>query len=221
MAVLKTMKALTSETMGGLEDGPVLHLTVRSSVAELLERLDEESREELEALNITCVADLDCVAVEILRFVMRHRDHVEGYVDVLERLNSKYPAFPKTKETALPCTLKRSAIVYLQQEFERALQTGGQELFDLCGVAGALFLRGLLAHRALHDLLDQLVGFGDAPKEHHILCACELYHVVYERLSQSRFGRPILSSLMKRFRELRQSDAFSAQVSQQLREILT
>ena len=120
----------------------------------------------------------------------------------------------------MPCALKRSAIVYLQQEFERALQTGGQELFDLCGVAGALFLRGLLAHRALHDLFDQLVGFGDAPKEHHILCACELYHVVYERLSQSRFGRPIIASLTKRFRELRQSDAFSAEVRKNLLEVL-
>ena len=152
--------------------------------------------------------------------MLRHRDRVEGYVDVLERLNSKYPAFPKTKETALPCTLKRSAIIYLQREFERALQTGGEELSDVCGAAAALFLKGHLAYRALQELLDELVGFGDAPKEHHILCACELYHVVYERLSQSRFGRPILSSLMKRFRELRQSDAFSAEVRKNLLEIL-
>ena len=132
------MKALTGETMEGLEDGSVLHRTVRPSVAELLERMDEESREELEALNITCVVDLDCIAMEILRIMMRHRDR-EVYVDVLERLNSKYPAFPKTKETALPCTLKRSAIIYLQREFERALQTGGRELSDVCGVAAALF----------------------------------------------------------------------------------
>ena len=218
MAALKTMKALTGETEGP-EDGPVLHLTVRSSVAELLERMDEESREELEALNITCVADLDCVAVEILRFTMRHRDR-EVYVDTLERLNRKYPAFPKTKEAALPCTLKRSAIIYLQREFERALQTGGQELLDVCGVAATLFLRGHLAYRALQELFDQLVGFGDVPKEHHILCACELYHVVYERLSQSRFGRPIVASLIKRFRKLRKSAALSAEVKKNLLEIL-
>jgi hypothetical protein len=203
--------------------------------------------DKLANLELTQAIDLDIVIDLVFDKAVNEHNYCEMYADMCLVLRTRFPEFqaPEGDEEGAPTlTFTRALLNRCQEEFENLPQTLGpaamteeqqkltpeeqeviikkmkDRVLGNMKFIGQLYLRKLLSHKVVREVVLRLVFKNEPPEEHYIECFCMLVRNIGATLESSEQGRSYMQQFASRMKDLSNIDQYSKRIKFAIQNVL-
>jgi hypothetical protein len=245
MKDIKLHKSENAYKVGKADDeGGVLRRSVKSMLNKITADNFSNITEKLASVELTQATDLDVVIDLVFDKAVTEHAYCEMYADMCLVLRTRFPEFPAQddEEGAPTLTFTRALLNRCQEEFENLpLYLGPtQEQKDTLGAdelevivkkqkdrvlgnmkfIGQLYLRKLLSHKVVREVVVRLVFKSEPPEEHYIECFCMLVRNIGATLESSDQGKSYMQQFANRMKDLAASNDYSKRIKFAIQDVL-
>merc|ERR1719247_1838538 len=221
---------------------------LKRSVKSMLNKITAENfsniTEKLASVELTQAPDLDVVIDLVFDKAVTEQAYCEMYADMCLVLRTRFPEFPAQddEDGAPTLTFTRALLNRCQEEFENLpLYLGPtQEQKDTLNpdelevivkkqkdrvlgnmkFIGQLYLRKLLSHKVVREVVVRLVFKSEPPEEHYIECFCMLVRNIGATLESSDQGKSYMQQFANRMKDLAASNDYSKRIKFAIQDVL-
>eukprot|EP00397_Hematodinium_sp_SG-2012_P007029 GEMP01007069.1.p1 GENE.GEMP01007069.1~~GEMP01007069.1.p1 ORF type:complete len:976 (+),score=239.66 GEMP01007069.1:121-3048(+) len=209
-----------------LDDSGAKEQLVRDAKSSL-NKLSPENFEALSgkvgAIDVKTESELVLITDLIFNKAVTEHNYCEMYSELCVVLSTRYPSFPSSEPDRPALNFTRALLSRCQKEFE-ALPTTFEEVPS--GVVdpelylsklkervlghmkfiGQLFLRRMLSHKVVKDVVEELICRAPQPADHFVECICILIRNIGSELEITGPGAEYLATFMARLQALLELD---------------
>merc|ERR1719163_929023 len=221
---------------------------LKRSVKSMLNKITAENfsniTEKLASVELTQAPDLDVVIDLVFDKAVTEHAYCEMYADMCLVLRTRFPEFPAQddEDGAPTLTFTRALLNRCQEEFENLpLYLGPtQEQKDTLNpdelevivkkqkdrvlgnmkFIGQLYLRKLLSHKVVREVVLRLVFKHEPPEEHYIECFCMLVKNIGATLESSEQGRSYMQQFANRMKDLANVESYTKRIKFAIQNVL-
>merc|ERR1719316_914801 len=221
---------------------------LKRSVKSMLNKITAENfsniTEKLASVELTQAPDLDVVIDLVFDKAVTEHAYCEMYADMCLVLRTRFPEFPAQddEDGAPTLTFTRALLNRCQEEFENLpLYLGPtQEQKDTLNpdelevivkkqkdrvlgnmkFIGQLYLRKLLSHKVVREVVVRLVFKSEPPEEHYIECFCMLVRNIGATLESSDQGKSYMQQFANRMKDLAASNDYRKRIKFAIQDVL-
>jgi hypothetical protein len=246
MKDIKLHKSENAYKVGKADDdaSSALKRNVKSMLNKITAENFSNITEKLASVELTQASDLDVVIDLVFDKAVTEHAYCEMYADMCLVLRTRFPEFPAQddEEGAPTLTFTRALLNRCQEEFENLpLYLGpSQEQKDTLGAdelevivkkqkdrvlgnmkfIGQLYLRKLLSHKVVREVVVRLVFKSEPPEEHYIECFCMLVRNIGATLESSDQGKSYMQQFANRMKDLAASNDYSKRIKFAIQDVL-
>ena len=201
----KTENAYRIGASGENDPNEDLRRQVKSILNKMSPEKFEKLTEQLATLGIVNGEQLAILVDLVFAKAVSEHPYCEMYSDLCMTLRTKYPHFPPPVPDAPPQNFTRFLLNRCQTEFEHLptelpaiadpnsgeaeqLMKQKERILGNMKFIGQLFLRRLLSHKVVREVVTHLIFRREKPQEHFIECLCMLLRNIGSTLEDSTVG---------------------------------